>query len=91
MVLGEAMLCGKVCISTNVGDVPIMLSDPQWLVAQGDAGAMVGKILHACHLSKRKRAEVGRRNRRVVVEKFPVEKMGNAYYQNYLELVGGAH
>lgn len=90
MVLGEAMLCGKVCLSTNVGDVSLLISDPQWLVAPEDAGEMAGKILQASRLSPRARAAIGRRNRQVVMKNFSVEKMGNSYHQNYLELVGGA-
>ena len=69
-VLAEAMACGIPCLSTEVGDAPLILDDPSRIVPAGDVEAMAGIIGRLVDLSSEERRSLGSRDR---------ERIGGCY------------
>jgi glycosyltransferase involved in cell wall biosynthesis len=85
MALLEAMACGKACIASEVGGVPEVLSSPDLgiLVPPAQPSAMAKAILSVIR-DEGGRVLMGEKARRVVLERFSVERMA----ANYLEFYG---
>ena len=74
-VVAEAMACGVPAVSTNVGDVRLIISDSGYVVNVSDCNGIVDAILNIKfenYYDKEKRAKNSRRR---IVENFSLEKM----------------
>jgi glycosyltransferase involved in cell wall biosynthesis len=85
----EAMACGKPVVSSNVSAIPEVLEHEKggYLCEPGSVDQLVNAIRKLAH-SKSLRSEMGRFNRRVVEEKFTLERMAQAYHALYQAVAG---
>ena len=80
-VVAEAMACGTPCLTTNVGDAPLIVGDVGWVVAPQNSLELSQAILKIIELKKDAEAWSIRQKlaRRRIVDNFGVEKMVDAY------------
>ena len=86
-VLVEAMACGVPVIGSTSGEIPRVIGDGGLLVAEGDAAALRDALARLAG-DPELRAELGRRGRRRVVERFTHEQIARetrAVYRRMLE------
>jgi len=85
----EAMACGKPVVSSNVSAIPEVLEHGKggYLCEPGSVDQLVNAIRKLAH-SRSLRSEMGRFNRRVVEEKFTLERMAQAYHTLYQTVAG---
>lgn len=79
LVVGEAMLCKRPCAATEVGDMTEMIPDPFWICPVEEFGQLGHIILRASRMSAVERRMVGDKNRKFILNKFPIRKMQEAY------------
>jgi glycosyltransferase involved in cell wall biosynthesis len=88
LALLEAMSCGLPCICTEVGGVPDILCDPSvgYMVPPDDADSLASRI---CQLLEDEslRAEIGKRARELVEEKYTIERMSSQILRAYVEVL----
>lgn len=84
IALLEAMACGKACIASEVGGVPEVLSssDLGILVPPAQPSAMAKAILSIIR-DEDGRVLMGAKARRVVLQRFSVERMASKYLEFY--------
>ena len=80
-VVAEAMACGTPCLTTSVGDAPLIVGDIGWVVAPQNSLELSQAILKIIELKKDAEAWSIRQKlaRRRIVDNFGVEKMVDAY------------
>ena len=85
----EAMACGKPVVSSNVSAIPEVIEHGKggYLCEPGSVDQLVNAIRRLAD-SKSLRSEMGRFNRRVVEEKFTLERMAQAYHALYQTVAG---
>ncbi len=76
-VIGEALASGVPCIGTDVGDTAWLIGDAGTVVPAEDAPALAAAIDELAALGPERRAELGRRGRRRVVDDFSVPALGD--------------
>jgi len=91
MALLEAMACGKACIASEVGGVPEVLSSPDLgiLVPPAQPSAIAKAILSVIR-DEGGRALMGEKARRVILERFSVERMAAKYLEFYGQIAPAA-
>lgn len=87
-VLAEAMVCGTPCVTTNVGDAHLIVSDTGWVVPPSNSFALAEVITIALEEWKNyptvwKNRQKAARNQ--IIEKFSIERMVDAYHQIWYE------
>lgn len=85
----EAMACGKPVVSSNVSAIPEVLEHERggYLCEPGSVAQLVNAIRKLAS-SESLRIEMGRFNRRVVEEKFTLERMAREYHALYQTVTG---
>ena len=81
-VLNEAMLCGTPCITTNVGDARVIVSDTGWVVTPKNPQVLANAILQAAKEKQSNNNSWLQRQaacRKRVVENFSLNKMVKKY------------
>lgn len=88
-VLAEAMLCGTPCVTTNVGDASLIVSEHGWLVPPSNPAALAESIiasyfdsLHSAPWSMLKH-----NCRTHILEKFSLQKMSSSYFEIWQSLL----
>ena len=79
VTLVEAMACGCVCVTTDVGDARRILAMDEWVVSPGDDGALCARLEAALSLSQAESAAIRTANRQRVLEHFSIEKIVKEY------------
>lgn len=82
-VLIQAMACGCLCVSTDVGDAGRILGKPEWIVPPGDPTALAEKMACALALPRETAERVKQENRIHVKENFDIRKIVSSYEQLY--------
>lgn len=79
-VLAEAMAVGTPCVSTNVGDAEVIVSDNGWIVPVDDPVALSKSIIEAYHMkSSSDWEELRDRCRKHILDNFCITKMVQSY------------
>lgn len=82
-VLGEAMLCGLPCISTDVGDAKYLLNDSSWIVQPSNPDELARKLYQLLSLPVSERVVLGNIGAKRIRVEFSMNKTSNAYLQLY--------
>lgn len=82
-VIGEAMACGVVCVTTDVGDAAAIVGDCGFIVPPRDAAALADAITTALRLPSGERLALGREGRQRIEEQFSVDRIVRRYEDLY--------
>lgn len=83
-VLIQAMACGCICVSTDVGDAHRILNDTDFIANPGDSNGLSRRIRFALSLPDVVVQKVKENNRARVVENFEIHKIVQHYEELYL-------
>jgi glycosyltransferase involved in cell wall biosynthesis len=82
-VLGEALACGVVCVTTDVGDAGAVVGDCGIVVPPRDPAALAEGIVKMLSLSAHERAELSRRSRDRMAREFSIDAVVARYEELY--------
>ncbi len=85
--LGEALSMGLPCVSTDVGDVGVMMYDKSAVIDVNDESAFVQSVVNYVNLSSGERWKLAKMNRGFVQKNSSLESTVNGYDALYLSLV----
>jgi glycosyltransferase involved in cell wall biosynthesis len=88
MVLGEAMSCGKACVSTDVGDADDIIGDTGVLVPIRDADALASGWARLLKETGEERARRSAAARERIVSQFSMARVSESYAHLYQRLSG---
>jgi glycosyltransferase involved in cell wall biosynthesis len=88
-VLGEAMACGVVCVTTDVGDAAAIVADTGRVVPVRDWRALAREIGAVLSLPGDERRALGEQARAGVQQSFALERVTGRFEALYLELCAG--
>ena len=80
--LCEALLCGCICIGTEVGGIPTAIREHGFLIESEDTGELETAITEALSMSDLE----GLRGRRSIQERFPRERREGRLFETIVEL-----
>jgi len=86
-VLGEAMVMGLPCVSTDVGDAASLMGTREWLVPPRDAKALAHKVGQLLALPSEERQHLGAKARQRVVEVYSMIATAQQFMNLYNSLV----
>lgn len=91
MALLEAMACGKVCIASEVGGIPEVMTSPDVgiLVPPAQPSALAKAVLSVIRDGDGRRM-MGEKARQVIVQRFSVERMAADYLEFYGQIAPAA-
>ena len=82
-VLGEAMLCGLPCISTDVGDAKYLLNNSSWIVQPSNPNELAHKLYQLLSLPESERVVLGNIAAKRIRMEFSIDKMSRGYLELY--------
>ena len=85
--IGEAMASGIPCVSTDVGDAEILIADTGGLVPKADPAALAHKIEEFLAFAPEARANLGKRARQRIEDKFSLRAIVARYGELFAGLV----
>ena len=88
-VLPEAMSCGVPVIGSSSGEIPNVIGDAGMIFREGDVRALAAAI-HRLADEPTLRAELGRRGRARVLERYTQAALAHQYYEVYRSMLEGA-
>jgi len=92
-VLGEAMACGCICVSTDVGDAREIVGETGLIVSRRNPDQLAVAIREIVGLTKQARAERGHAARTRIVQRYSLASVAERYadlYSNILATSGPA-
>lgn len=87
-VLGEAMLCGTPCVSTDCGDARVLVGDNQWLAPIKDPIALANCLDRMLRLSATERCAIATDQRARIIRDFNIDDVWRRYRDLYVRLGG---
>lgn len=84
--IGEAMACAVPCVATDVGDVPLIISDTGVVVPARDAGALAAGWAQLAALTVPARRALGLRARQRITEHYSLQAVSRQYADFYASL-----
>ena len=78
-VVGEAMACGCICVSSDVGDVRTVTGDAGWVVSPVNDENFVAVCLQAMNMNQEETRQMGMLARRRIENHFSVQQVVNQY------------
>lgn len=87
LVIGEAMAAGTPVVTTDVGDSGSIVDDPDRVVAPRDPRSLSAAIRRILDLSPQERESLGARDRKVIEERWSMQRMVAGYCDVYTRLV----
>ena len=88
-VLGEAMLCGLPCVSTNVGDAKHLLNNSAWIVPPSNATEQAEKLVQLLSLPAPERLLLGKVGSKRISTQFSMNTMSSDYLNLYEAIYKG--
>jgi glycosyltransferase involved in cell wall biosynthesis len=85
--LGEAMVMGLPCVSTDVGDAAFLMGSRHWLVPARDSKALANQLTELLTLPEEERKRLGAQARQRVVELFSMTATSQQFMNLYISLV----
>ncbi len=82
-VIAEAMACGTLCVSTDVGDTAFIINDTGKLVAVGDFALLANSVLEILNLHPEKRKFLSKKARDRIIENFDISVISSKYLNIY--------
>jgi glycosyltransferase involved in cell wall biosynthesis len=82
-VLGEAMSCAVLCVTTDVGDAAAIVGDCGWVVQPGHAGEMRAALMAAAALQLDERRARGQAARERIVARYSLASTRQRYADLY--------
>jgi glycosyltransferase involved in cell wall biosynthesis len=86
-ILGEAMLLGTPCVSTDAGDAAILGGHDVPIVKFNDIEGLASELIKMMNCSNKERKSIGLRLTNRIIEEYPIEKMVKAYNTVYETLI----
>lgn len=83
-VLGEAMLCGTPCVSTDAGDARAIIGDDRRIAPVRDPERLARCLSDVLAMSPSERSSEGYRQRRRIDERFGIDAIWRRYLDLYL-------
>lgn len=81
--LGEAMLNGLPCVTTDVGDAAYMLDNPNYVVPHSNDNALASAVGNLAKMSIAERSSIGVMNRQRILENFSMITAVEKYLHVY--------
>lgn len=88
LALGEAMACGKVPVTTDVGDAGALVDGITQVVPPGDAHALALRLSEVLSLDDDRFKQLGTAARQRIVDEFSSDKMILQYKNTYKAMAG---
>lgn len=89
IVVGEAMAMGLPCVATDVGDVGLLMADTGVIVPRADPEALAGGVAGLVALGADQRAQMGRRARERIQERFTMDAVRRRFESIYDGVIAG--
>jgi glycosyltransferase involved in cell wall biosynthesis len=86
--LGEAMLSGIPCVSTDVGDASMLGGDDVPIAKVDDPEDLANKLIGMIESSQQERKRIGQKLNQRIIDEYSMEKMTSRYQALYEELEG---
>jgi glycosyltransferase involved in cell wall biosynthesis len=87
--LGEAMLAGIPCVSTDAGDASTLGGKDVPIVKVGNHEDLANKLVKVLKKSQLEREKIGRRLRQRIIDEYSLDKMACQYQDLYSDLESG--
>ena len=75
----QAMACGCLCMTTDVGDTRRILAADEWVIPPKNPAALCERLSAALPLPQEERLTIGNDNRRRVMEQFSIKEVVKKY------------
>ncbi|NCP72649.1 MAG: glycosyl transferase [Shewanella sp. CG18_big_fil_WC_8_21_14_2_50_42_11] len=86
--LGEAMLAGVPCVSTDAGDAALLGGNDVPIVEVDNPEDLANKLMAMLAKSVEERNEIGERLHQRIIDEYSIQKMVSRYVELYKELEG---
>jgi glycosyltransferase involved in cell wall biosynthesis len=87
-VLGEALLCGKPCVATDVGDAPLIVGEGGAVVPVARPDLFADAVCRLLGMPKSQRENLGNVARERIVRCYGLEAVAKQYDQLYASVTG---
>lgn len=87
LVVAEAMLCERAVVATNSGGVSEVVNDDTQLVPINDYSELAKRMSYFLALENNKLNEIGKRNRKYIIDNFSLSKITNEWLFLYQQVL----